>query len=265
MLKQVLLLGVIVLLAGCASKDEKKMERSFEQLTNPGIVLQKTEKVKISKDNEVKILLTATYLNGEESLADEDEKVREKFIVGLYQGSDINQSELISKDQNLTINLQYPKSDKKFTRAERAKRRKGIDRLPLVVKKLSADDPMLKNIPMVNAWGDYYYVEFPHTRRKQFSLIYQNRIYGKIPMKKKKPKKKKKKDEKNKKGKVAKKELKTGQVKKLEKKKTAVKDVKNKKDNKKRQKKEVQKYKKYKLNFAKKAKYLYRGNVKMFR
>jgi hypothetical protein len=273
MLKQIILVGAMILFTGCSSKNENQMEKSFVKMQNPGIELQKTEKVKISKDGEVKILLTATYLNGEESLADKKEKVREKFIVGLYQASDVNQSELISEDQNLTINLQYPESDKKFTKAEKIKRRKGIDRLPLLVKKLSMDDPMLKNIPMVNTWSDYYYVEFPHTKRKQFSLTYQNKIYGKIPMKKKK--KKKKKNEKSKKenqkegkdkkknSKSAKTETSTDQLKKTEKKKTVKKEKKNVKE--KKEKKEVQKYRKYKMNFAKKAKYLYRGNVKVFR
>ena len=265
MLKQIILAGVVILFAGCTSKNESQMEKSFAKMQNPGIELQKTEKVKISQDGEVKILLTATYLNGEKSLADEKEKVREKFIVGLYQASDVNQSELISKDQNLTINLQYPESDKKFSKAEKIKRRKGIDRLPLVVKKLTMNDPMLKNIPMVNTWSDYYYVEFPHTKRKQFSLTYQNKIYGKIPMKKKKKKKESKKDEKNKKKNS--KVTKADQSKKVEKKKSDTTGGKRKKEDKekKKDKEEVQQYRKYKMNFAKKAKYLYRGNVKVFR
>ena len=271
MLKQIILAGVLILFAGCTSKNESRMEKSFVKMQKPGIELQKTEKVKISKDGEVKILLTATYLNGEASLEDEKEKVREKFIVGLYQASDVNQSELISGDQNLTINLKYPESDKKFTKAEKIKRKKGIDRLPLVVKKLAMNDPMLKNIPLVNTWSDYYYVEFPHTKRKQFSLTNKKKIYGKIPKKKKKKKKKNGKDKKGEKAKEKKNKKidKAEQAKKTEKKKTISKDQKNKKDDKKKKdkdkKKQVQKYRKYKMNFAKKAKYLYRGNVKVFR
>ena len=274
-MKQILLLTVILFYAGCASKNEKKMEKSFEQMTRAGTSLQKTEKIKIVKKNEVKILLTASYLNGEESLNDKKEKVREKFIVGLYQAGDSNYTGLINPDQNLTINLQYPKSDKKFTRKERLKRKKGIDRLPLLVQKLPANDPKLKNIPMVNIWSDYYYVEFPHTKREQFTLTYQNRIYGsKVVKKKKKSAKKKetelKKNTKSKKSVTESKVKKSSvQGKKNTEKKTGPdagkKDAKSKDKKTKDETVETVQYIKYRMNFSKKGKYLYRGNVKMFR
>jgi len=233
---------------GCGSIHEKRMNRSFDKVSDFGAGMQKTENIKLSEDGEVKIFLTATYLNGEESILDDDKKIKEKFIVGLYQADDVNHTGLINADQNLTINIKYPKSDEEFTREERIERRKGIDKLPVSVKKLSLDDPLLKNIPMVNTWNDYYYVEFPHTERKVFSLTYQNKVYGK---KKKKKKNKKKKDEKDKtKKKVTKEDTKTKQTKK--------------KDKAKKEKAEKQEYKKYRLKFSKKGMYLYQKSKNIF-
>jgi len=250
MIRELLLTGLIILFAGCSSKEENRMNKSFGKITDSGAVMQKTEDIKLRQDGEVKIFLTATYLNGEESIADDDEKIKEKFIVGLYQADDVNHTGLINADQNMTINIQYPKSDKEFTRAEKIKRRKGIDKLPLTVKELSLDDPLLKNVPMVNTWNTYYFVEFPHTKRKTFSLTYQNKVYGK-----KKMKKKKKKDKKDKTKKIKNKKIDKA---KNEKKKT------DKAKNKKKKKEEKQEYKKYKLNFSKKAKYLYQRSKNLF-
>ena len=248
MLRQLFLIGTVILFMGCGSIHEKRMNRSFDKVSDFGAGMQKTENIKLSEDGEVKIFLTATYLNGEESILDDDKKIKEKFIIGLYQADDVNHTGLINEDQNLTINIKYPKSDEEFTREERIERRKGIDKLPVSVKKLSLDDPLLKNIPMVNTWNEYYYVEFPHTERKVFSLTYQNKVYGK---KKKKKKNKKKKDEKDKtKKKVTKEDTKTKQTKK--------------KDKAKKEKAEKQEYKKYRLKFSKKGMYLYQKSKNLF-
>ena len=182
MLGQLLLAGALILFAGCSSKNENTMEKSFKQVTGVGHKMQKTEKIKISENNEVKVFLTATYLNSEVSAADDDNKVKEKFIIGLYQIDDGNLTGLVNGEQNLTINFPYPESDKTFTRAEEKKRKQGMFLLPTSIKKLSLNDPMLKNIPLVNNWSSYYYVEFPHSEALKFSLVYQNKIYGKIPM-----------------------------------------------------------------------------------
>ncbi len=179
MFGQVLLMGMFIMFyAGCTTKGEISMEKSFAKTTGSTTLMQKTEKIKIGKNNEVKVSLAVTYLNDEESIMDKEDKVREKFIVNIYRTDDANGTGLINEEQNLTLNILYPKSDKEFTRAEIIKRKKGIDKLPLKVKRLSVSDPLLKNVPMVNSWNSYYYVEFPHTRRKKFTLVYQNKRYG---------------------------------------------------------------------------------------
>lgn len=255
MFRELFLIGAIILFAGCSSKEENRMDRSFGKISNYGASMQKTENIKLSQDGEVKIFLTATYINGEESVADKDKKIKEKFIVGLYQADDVNFTGLINPDQNLTINIKYPKSDKTFTRAEKIERKKGIDRLPLTIKKLSLDDPLLKYVPLVNTWNNYYYVEFPHTERKMFALMYQNKVYGK-----KQKKDSKKKEEKNKKGKTKKDKSKKEEKDVRGDRKT--KQEKNKKG--KDEKAKKQEYKEYKLNFSKKAKYLSQKSKNIF-
>ena len=261
MLRQLFLIGVLILFAGCGSIQEKRMNRSFEKVNDFGAGMQKTENIKLREEGEVKIFLTATYLNGEESVADDDKKIKEKFIVGFYHADDLNHTGSINIDQNLTINIQYEKSDKEMTKKEEVKRNKGMDKLPLSVKKLSLGDPLLKNVPLVNTWNEYYYVEFPHTKRKVFSLTYQNKIYGK--KKKKKKKKKKTKKDKTKKSKSKKEvaeEAKTKQPK--NKKKDKSQKEKDKKEKDKKAEKPV--YKKYKLKFSKKGKYLHQKSKNLF-
>ncbi len=179
MFGRIFMMGIfIVFYTGCTTKDEILMEKSFAKTTGSSTLMQKTEKIKIGENNEVKISLAVTYLNDEESIMDEKNLVREKFIVNIYRSDAVSGTGLIDEEQKLTINIQYPESDKEFNRAEKIERDKGIDRLPLKIKKLSLSDPLLKNVPMLNGWNSYYYVEFPHTRRKRFTLVYQNKRYG---------------------------------------------------------------------------------------
>jgi len=258
MLRQLLMVGAIILYTGCSSKNENAMEKSFKEVIDLGTQMQKTEKVKIVQKGEVKIFLIASYLNGEESAAEEDDKIREKFVISLYQVDDgnITLDSLINADQNITINIPYPESDKRFTRAEKKKRKKGMDKLPVVVKKLSPGDPLLKNIPMINSWSKYYYVEFPPTPKKRFTLTYQNRIYGKIPMPKVSKKSKVKQDKKQNKKSISRVDNNT-----TVKKKTKLID---KTDSNLSKKIPKQKYYKYRLKFTKKPKYLYSSHKKLF-
>jgi len=165
---------LVGLLSSCSFKNEKKMQKSFDKHLISQKKLQKSEKVKISKNGETKIALTATYLNGYKSLTDKDETLREKFIVGIYHSSDIDNLGFKSREQNLTLHVQYPKTDRELSREEEIIRRRGYDALPIIVIEIASDSSLLQNIPLVNSWSKYYYLEFPHTYDKQFSLVFQN-------------------------------------------------------------------------------------------
>ncbi len=170
---------ILALLAsGCSSKDENKMKKSFDSNIARHSTLQKSEKIKLSRDKEVKISVTATYLNARESLNDETEEMHEMFIVGVYKSNDTTAIGLNSNEQNLTLNVQYPKTDKVLNKHEEHTRRKGYDSLPISSKELSYKDPLLSKIPLVNSWTQYYLVEFPYSHKKKFSLVFENKQFG---------------------------------------------------------------------------------------
>jgi hypothetical protein len=224
MIKNVLLVTVALVVSGCSSKYETEMSKAFDKNIVKNKKLLKSEKLTFSQDGETKLALTATYLNGTQSLADDEEEVKETFIIGIYQSADVNVTGLHSRDQNLTLNIKYPETEEVLTKAEIRKRRKGIDALATTSRELSHSDPLLANIPLVNSWTKYYYVEFPHTTRKKFSLVFQNKQFGEIKSKKR------------------------------------AKSLKKQNDTKKKRK---PRYKKYKFTFAKDAKYLHlRGKQK---
>jgi hypothetical protein len=167
-----------MVLSNCSFKNEKKMENSFNKHLISQKKLQKSEKIKISQGGETKISLTATYLNGYKSLTDKDEKLREKFIVGIYQSNDVQAIGLKSNEQNLTLHVQYPKTENSLSYEEERARRAGYDALPISIVEIASNSSLLQNIPLVNSWSKYYYVEFPHTYKVQFSIIFQNKQFG---------------------------------------------------------------------------------------
>jgi len=223
-----IILFVVIFFIGCSSKHEVKLDRALDNTIVVDRHIQKTEKITIRDENETKILLTASYLNAEESFEDDDNRINEKFIIGLYRADGIKDADLISDEQNLTIHIAYPKPTKRdhFTRKERKKRAKGVSRLPLVVKRLPHSDKLLKDMSFINNWSSYYLVEFPHSINKRFYLTYQNKTHG-FTIKKIVKSKKSLKSEKNQKIKKGKKVVKKKII-----------------------------YKKYRLYFSKKGKYL---------
>ena len=149
----ILTLSTLALLAGCTSKEEKALMQAYEKNRAYHKQLQKTEKVQLYDGDVTKVLLTATYLNKQN--IDKTSKADEVFIVGVY----IEEGEKKSFDQegySLTLNSKTPKS----------------------IKKLQAEDPLLKHISFVSEWSHFYLVSFPHASSKSFKLIFQSDRYG---------------------------------------------------------------------------------------
>jgi len=183
MLKNILYhLSIYIVLVGilssCSFKDEKKMQNSFNKHLISQKKLQKSEKIRIFSNGETKIALTATYLNGYQSLTDKDEKEREKFIIGVYQSNDVYAIGFKGEEQNLSLHVEYPRTDDKLSREEELARRAGYDALPITMVEIASNSSLLQNIPLVNSWSKYYYIEFPHTYNNQFSIIFQNSQFG---------------------------------------------------------------------------------------
>jgi len=180
MFKEVFLSSMLIFFAGCSIKNEKNLSKSLDQSLAFDTNMQKTEKIIIKDANETKMSLSLSYLNANESIIENDKSVNEKFIVGLYRADGIYSDTLIDDEESLSIHIDYPKVKHKerLTQEQRAQRAKGRDSLPLVVKRLALSDPLLKNMSMVNSWSSYYYIEFPHSISKTFTITYQTTRYG---------------------------------------------------------------------------------------
>lgn len=151
-------LTLVVLLAGCSSKEEKSFQSLYEKNKSYHLNLQKTEKIELKDGESTKVLLTATYLYV--PLENKLKKVEEKdtrdevFIVGLY----LDGEEGFSLDPN-TLKLE--------------------ESLPRSVKSLAKSDARLKSISFVSEWTQFYLVTFSHTDKKSFTLNFENEVYGK--------------------------------------------------------------------------------------
>ncbi len=144
----------LVLLAGCTSKEEKALIQAYEKKKSYHQQLQKTEKTQLYDGLITKVLLTATYLNKQN--IDKENKPDEVFIVGVYMEE--SQEESFDEERySLTLNGNAPKS----------------------IKKLGADDPLLKHISFVSEWNYFYLVTFSHVSSKSFKLIFKSDMYGK--------------------------------------------------------------------------------------
>lgn len=179
MFKEVFLSSMLIFFAGCSIKNEENLSKSLDKSLAFDTNMQKSEKIIIKDLNETKIALSLSYINANESIKDMDSSVNEKFIVGLYRADGIYSETLLDDKESLSIHIDYPKANHKerLTQKQIVQRAKGRDSLPLVVKRLALSDPLLKNMSMVNSWSSYYYIEFPHSISKTFTITYQNRVY----------------------------------------------------------------------------------------
>ena len=146
-------LTTIALIVGCSSKDEDKFLNVYEKNKDYHYELQKTEKAQLyDSENITKAVLTAKYLYTPSE--DQNDTRDEKFIVGIY----IEDEEVSfgSSEYTLTLNKIAAKN----------------------VKKLSQNDPLLKDISFLSEWSTFYLFTFPHTTSKSFNLLFQSDQYG---------------------------------------------------------------------------------------
>ncbi len=153
MRNQLLLFAVSILMVACSSKEEQHFFKIYEKNKVYHTKLLKTEKTKLSDANNTAALLTATYLFTETS--DLNDTRPEKFVVGLYQEDEEGSFE--NGDYNLTLNGTAPQS----------------------FKSLSKNDPLLKTISFNSEWTSFYLFTFPHSKAKNFKLVFAHKEYGK--------------------------------------------------------------------------------------
>ena len=153
-LKWFLLLLTSLLLIGCTSAKNEDVLLSFQNNLTYHKILSKTEKTQLYDNNETKAMLTATYLY---SPTFENNDTRDEvFIVGVHLEEETTSS-LDKGNYRLTLNNTVAKE----------------------VKPLQSGDSMLENLSFVTAWGSYYLVTFPHTKKKSFDLVFESNTYGK--------------------------------------------------------------------------------------
>ena len=52
------------------------------------------------------------------------------------------------------------------------------DKQPKSIKELKAGDPLLKDISFKSEWSKFYLVTFPHTKKRNFKLVFESYFYG---------------------------------------------------------------------------------------
>jgi len=146
----------IFLILGCSSKKEKVFLDVFNLQKEESKKLQKTEKIQLYNRHKrtTNVLLTSTYISKKQK----DKKIKndEIFIVGIYVEN--NETEDTSlKSFSLALNTKSPKS----------------------IKRLSKDSKLLKKIPFVFPWTQFYIVHFPNTSQKSMRLTVKHASHGK--------------------------------------------------------------------------------------
>lgn len=154
MLKSIWLIMLLLLTAGCSTKDKDTLFDSFHKEKVYYKNLQKTEKIQLYDENDTtKALVVATYLAPKTyKLKDRSKEV---FIVGVY----LEEEQDDQPGSVYTLKLDGQK--------------------PLKVETLSRSDKLLKNTSFVTEWSTYYKVTFPHVSKKSFMLTFESTKYGK--------------------------------------------------------------------------------------
>jgi uncharacterized protein YcfL len=147
---------IILLMFGCSSKNEKAFMKVYQKHKQESKILQNTEKIQLYdlENSTTKLLLTATYISKRQ--IDKKIKKDEVFIVGIY--IDDNQTQNINlEDLSLSLNGSSPK----------------------IIKNIKEDNKLLKSIPFVLPWTQFYLVHFPYTANRSMNLTVNSMQYGK--------------------------------------------------------------------------------------
>ncbi|CAA6826538.1 MAG: Unknown protein [uncultured Sulfurovum sp.] len=207
MIKWGLILAILVLLTGCASKKEKHLIGSYSEKVSQYKKLQKTESLLLSENNVTKVVMTATYLY-ENRFKKDDNESNETFIIGFYVNSEEidNDSESMAEilgtrvwpepednnETNLTIvkndisdlnttnddnttksEEQNMTTDFELTLSDKKNGQKAI-----YIEELDKRDHRLKNLSFVSEWSRFALVKFAHSKKKTFKLKLKSKHYG---------------------------------------------------------------------------------------
>lgn len=134
MTKYFFLFLVSILLIGCAPNRALKY---FEKETLYAKSLQYTNKCDILWDEQVKVMMSATYLNSVDSKWNDD---YENFIIGVYVVETAQNNEQFYQNEQFELSLNGTPN--------------------FFIEPLTKENEMFDNLPLNNAWANYFIVKF---------------------------------------------------------------------------------------------------------
>ncbi len=152
----VLLLGMVLLLSGCATKSGFFSPDVLEQQA-----LSYTKKAQIYNSLEIKATIVATYLNP--LLKEYDKKDDSIFLISFFideDSSDPKKQGLYNQEYKLTLN----------------------GNLPQKIEPLKQNDDLIKLLPIKNMWSHYYLVRFEKPASKELHMILESKRFGSATM-----------------------------------------------------------------------------------
>lgn len=203
------IITTLVFFVACTSKEQQALMETYDKEKNYHMQLQKTEKTQLYDGQVTKAMLTVTYLF--EQNVDKNDTRDEVFIVGIYIEEDEYDTfdEVSFEEDDYTLVLRDTRTKKSKTKKTKTKKDKDIkgkekkeeakddkekkdktkkekekkdktkkDKLPKSIKELKLDDPLLKDISFKSEWSKFYLVTFPHTKKRNFKLIFDSYFYG---------------------------------------------------------------------------------------
>jgi len=157
-----LLVGIFIVLfvAGCSSKEEKILYKSYLNKATYHRLLGKTEKVEFFDNNGSVAVLTAAY----------------RFIP--------NAKAVDARDEIFIVGVQFSnpeKSDMRFDLSTSSNEEEYVltlnNKKPKKVVILDANDKRLENISFVTEWGTFYELTYAHAGVRP-TLVFENMKYG---------------------------------------------------------------------------------------
>ncbi len=146
MLKYFLFAIFVLIFSGCGAK---KALTSFEKDSFYANSLPYTFKCDIVKDNEVKVMFTATYLNSVNKTYND---LKENFIFSVYisENEKLLQKEEFYKNENFDLTLNGTKY--------------------ISLKPIELNNSIYKEIPLYNPWAKYFMVDFEQIELSQTNV-----------------------------------------------------------------------------------------------
>ena len=165
MIRLALVCSALLMMGGCASKQEKELMQMYKHHRQYHKTLLKTEKAVFRKsDGATRLSVVATYLpkaGDQKDRASRQEAARLADLFGLFASS--SDRVKATEPETFIVGLYGDETDIDHWNASGIAVTLG-GKKPLSVKPLDPNDKRLKALSFVTDWGAFYLVRFPHSR-----------------------------------------------------------------------------------------------------